>query len=240
MKTEKNSKEMTLRLKLNTKTLKFLRDGNYNLTIYKGVKSSNESISSTVWCSVSAKKLLENNTFTWSNEFQAFISNKSVASGIKIKASTARHIDLGDKFTINDGTVKVTYDGTENKILTVNDGHSFTTGLSVRAPGSNQELYRPIFVVTMPGRSSLTITPKEKLLVAFTTSSSKKLSMPVSEIHTAAATIEYFDEIDSHEISYDFDSGIWEGIDTNDDTENSRWFRFLRRGVHHLNRVLNG
>ena len=91
----------------------------------------------------------------------------------------------------------------------------------------------------MPGNSELTITPREKLLVAFTTSNSKELSMAVTEIRTSAATIEYFDQVVEHTVKYNFNSGEWTGIESNEDV-NNRWFRFLRRGVHELNRVLNG
>lgn len=239
--------KMRLRINLDEDTLSKLIDGNFYLTIYKGVKAANDNmILSTVWCSIPAQELLEKNTLTWMNSYQAYISKGKVESTVRIEASTSRPIKIGDVFTFQDGKVAVDNgdnDDNDGVIEFVNEGSEYTTGISVSGinPMTSDKDYGPICAISMPGNSSMTIRPKEKLLVSFSTNPDERTAMCVEKIKTSAATVEYFDDIKTHEINYNFSSGVWaEGRNSINVTNGGSWFKFFKQGVHFLNKVLNG
>lgn len=236
--------KLELIIKLSQETLESLVIGGYHLNVFKGVDVTDTE--STVWLSTSATELLNTNLINWDSEnLEAYISNDVLEDGVTISASSSESVELGERVIITDKSgargLNVKSDGEEGTVVFANEGTSITTGLSTKVEGpSGTERSNPICAVNVAGNGMVKIAPKEKLLVSFTSDGNVDQSVAVVEIETAAATVEYFEDVVEHTISYDFDTGEWKEDEDDTATPEIGWFKFLKTGVNVLNTVLNG
>ncbi len=88
-----------IQLNIDTVTLKALRDQGYTLYAFKGVKPSSKATLSTVWFAL--EDYMEENSISWYEEFQGYISKAKADNGAQISMTTRRDMSAGNLATVD-------------------------------------------------------------------------------------------------------------------------------------------
>lgn len=235
--------ERSIKINIPNKSLLELKKGGYQLVVFRGSASLSEDTKSTVFMTIDAKDLQEQNTITWSDQYYGFISKSTLRDGFKVNASSSRRMDLGDQLHIaqDNTTLKVetpTKAIPSQSIQIVNDGDATVCGYSMTHPHSKTPAQ--ICAASVPGKSNTNIMPLNRYLVMFTSNKAFAENVAVSSVETNAALIEYEQHTESREVTYNYESGLWaQGV--NEFAmygETNGWLKNLWGGVKKVGKVI--
>ncbi|PKF49303.1 hypothetical protein [Enterovibrio nigricans] len=225
--------QRTIKVNIPNKSLLALKKGGYKMVIFRGVASLSEDTKSTVFMSVDASNLQEQNEISWNNQYYGFTSKSSLVCGGRVHASSSRKMDLGDVLTIGEDstTLSVTTPNDSNLVeqylLKVhNDGESTVCGFSMTHPHTSQPAQ--ICAASIPGKSKASIMPLDRYMVMFTSNQGFDENVAVSHITSNSAIIDFNQHVESREVTYNYDSGLFaQGCDMDsmffDPTETNGW-----------------
>lgn len=233
--------EFKLSVNLDESTVRKLRKGGFSMSLFIGTEESSSNMLSTPLAIVDSNLLEETIEIVWTNKYKAYKSQSKVDSGSIITTSTKRDVDLGDIFEIKeDRSVEVFSGGLEHQISYHNKSTSITVGYTMSTSGTVSKT-TPVCAFEIPGNSMAHITPKQKILVSFNAKGTVKNAVCIKKINSAVATVEYFDDIESHTVKYDYDTGMWsadESVNPNYDLAFG-WFKAFKTGIHIVNDLIN-
>lgn len=155
-----------LKIKMDRPTVLDLKAGKFHLFAFKGAQVSGDA-KPLLWFTTDTYNL--ETELSWTEKFQAYISKTEIKNGVKIDASTATSIDLGQKWKIENPSGGTVVNGEPRKIAILNTLEGkFTSGISQEAPDGTMSM---LCAVPLFGNNSENrFAPINKVLVGFATS----------------------------------------------------------------------
>lgn len=163
-------------LNIDTATVKQLRDQGYTLYAFKGIKPSSRATLSTVWFSL--KDYMEENTISWTENYQGYITISRLYNGTSINSWTKKNMSEGNIATVYSTGVGALTISTDPNATTsepisqtaynfYNPSKTiFTCGLCHNNPDGR---VRPICATPLNPRNVVPIVPIQKVFFFFST-----------------------------------------------------------------------
>jgi len=244
------STQRKLIVRLDPKSRKSLHESGYSLDIFKGSRCGNGEMHTNVIASIS-KDLGTQNTFTWIDSYAGYTSPiDKEEKVVNIKSVTALDMELGDLYVLSaDGDASINSSGGKENYLEIhNKDDSRGAGYCFGIGNNDAENQPPVCVVSIPGQSTVSIEPKNKYLVTFSSEGAMDPNVAIVEISTSAGVCSYEDDTTEREVWFNYSTGRWaetekeaaKPISDEGATITNGWFDFIKVGVGVLNKVLNG
>lgn len=152
-------------ISMSTQTVQALVQNGFTLYGFKAVQATGRGLP-TVW--LATQQVAQNVLVSWTDNYQAYVSQSAVIPGGQIYASSAYDIDLGQTLNINNasGTGAVVQGGPSNAICINNQTTTqFTCGVMQSSGGSSS----PLCAFTLFGQNLELIAPLEEVFLMFST-----------------------------------------------------------------------
>jgi hypothetical protein len=145
-----------------------LKEGNFYLYGFKAVSTA-ANASPLVWFQTDKSGYNTTTTISWTEEYQAYISNSEIIAGGTITAGTSIGISLDQTATVDqNGNLTSTSGGQTDAISIQNgSGTQYTAGIS-QTQGTATTL---VCAVPLYGSETIAIAPVEQVLLMFATTS---------------------------------------------------------------------
>lgn len=157
-----------VQLTMTQATVTALQGGNYQLYGFKAVQTTMGDGAPLVWFSIPAASLLPNTNISWTEQYQAYISNTfPIAPNTVITSSASVGISLGQQWNVEQGGGdNVTTQGPSIAISLYNTTKTpFTCGVSMEQNGT----FSPLCAFPLYGGGLDIIAPIQKVVLMFST-----------------------------------------------------------------------
>ena len=207
---------------MSSDTVDNLKKDGSQLYGFKAVKTSEQG-KPLVW--FSTNRYLANTTVSWQENYQAYVSTQlNLTPGAiinpciltkrnkelkKIVACSAQIVTLGEQMLVDEyGSTSVIWSKKANAISVLNQAQTqWSSGVSQVV---EDDLYRPLSIFPLYGRSQLSLMPLKKVLLAFGTQSIEAGTI-ISESPGPGILVDLTD-IQSRDLTYDINDG-WQPSD---------------------------
>lgn len=151
-------------IQMSSQTVIALMQSGYQLCGFKAVQSASGGGAPLVW--FSSNNLMQNVQISWTQSYQAYISNSQIVPNGQVVAMSSYPISLGQTFQVqNYGGGQVVNSGSAGSISILNQSTmQFTCGISESVNGQSF----PICAFPLYGNFLDVIAPVEKVLLMFT------------------------------------------------------------------------
>lgn len=185
-------------------TLGKLQAGNYSLQVFKGAKGNQSSALPTLWFSVT--QFSSSVALNWTEQYGAYVSNQTVASGVVVDISSSQSINLGSLMTLlNDGQTTVSTTGGVPGAITVfsQQTNEWLCGMTQSMNGS-----APTAICAFPlfGSQADLMEPYETVVLMFA-SAQVATGTVVEEAISSSVTITLSGGAPTVGVSFDMNAG---------------------------------